>query len=123
MSCNSPNLNKIIGMINNSFETSYKCIFEEVEHILEEDIPVSKLQLNECNIISIFSQIISKLSSISDFSIHLSFLCCYCKFLEKYEIEEEICLGVTNYMRNIIMKWSEMSNGVENVEIKQYCQV
>lgn len=110
-------------MIKKSFETSYKYVFEDVEHILEEDIPVSKLQLNENNIISIFTQILSKLSSISDFSIHLLFLSIYCKFIEKYEIEEEICLGVTNYMRNIIMKWSEMSNGVEIVEIKQYCQV
>lgn len=123
MSLDSQNFNKIIEMINGSFEESYKSIFEELEHILEEDVPLSKLQLNDNNISSVFSQILPKLWSNSDISTHLSFLSCYFRFIEKCEINEEICLSVTNYIRNVINKWSILSTGVESSLLKQYFQV
>lgn len=123
MSLDSQNFNKIIEMINGSFEESYKSIFEELEHILEEDVPLSKLQLNDNNISSVFSQILPKLWSNSDISTHLSFLSCYSRFIEKCEINEEICLSVTNYIRNVINKWSILSTGVESSLLKQYFQV
>lgn len=113
----------ILNIIKNEFNKSYNDIFNKLNELLANKNNDLK-DINDLSELSlIYCELFNKMNEITDINIILPFLQNFIKFINNYEVSEEIILSIGNYLRCIIISWQIIIKNIDKEHLKQLSNV